>query len=295
MWRNGTGAALARLIALLPALALSAAGPAAASYDTEWIEFPALEAFNGKPVQLSALMFRPRGPGPFPALALMHGCGGMYTNQGYVTASYRHWAELLALEGYVALLVDSFGPRGYRSICELQERPIRESRERAADIYAAREWLAAQPYVAAGRIGVIGWSNGASGTLYGMRESQRRRGIRAAVAFYPGCRTLARSEPPFRPYAPLLVLAGEADDWTPAAPCVELAEIARKQGAPMEIVTYPGAHHSFDRINSPVRYRPHVRNLNRPDRKGATTGEHPEARKDAIRRTLAFFALHLKN
>ena len=291
MWHS---AARGRGRAFVVALALAAAGPAAASYDTEWVEFPALEEFNGSPVQLSGLVFRPRGTGPFPALVLMHGCGGLYTNQGYVTASYRHWAELLALDGYVALLVDSFGPRGYRSICELQQRPIRESRERAADIYAAREWLAAQSHVAGERIGLIGWSNGASGTLYGMRETQPRRGIRAAVAFYPGCRTLARSKTPYRPYAPLLILAGEADDWTPAAPCVELAEIARKQGAAMDTVTYSGAHHSFDRINSPVRFRPNVRNLNRPDRKGATVGEHPEARQDATRRTLEFFARHLK-
>ena len=295
MWLSAAGAAWRGLRALLPALALAAAGPAAANYDTQWVEFPALEKFEGNPVQLSALMFRPLGRGPFPALVLMHGCGGMFTRQDYVTASYRHWAELLALEGYVVVLVDSFGARGYRTICELQVRPIRESRERADDIYAAREWLAAQPYVAGDRIGVIGWSNGASGTLYGMRESRPHRGIRAAVAFYPGCRTLARSKPPYRPYAPLLILAGEADDWTPAKPCVELVEIARKQGAAMEIVTYPGAHHSFDRINSPVRYRPNVRNLNRPDRKGATAGEQPEARKKAIRRTLEFFALHLKN
>jgi dienelactone hydrolase len=280
---------------LLLGLALWASRPSAANYDTQWVEFPALEEFNGEPVQLSGLMFRPLGTGPFPALVLMHGCGGMYTNQGYVTASYRHWAELLALDGYVALLVDSFGARGFRSICELQKRPIRESRERADDIYAARQWLAAQPYVAGDRVGLIGWSNGASGTLYGMRYSQPRRGIRAAVAFYPGCRTLARSKTPYRPYAPLLILAGEADDWTPPAPCFELAEIARRQGAAMEIITYPGAHHSFDRVNSPVRYRPNVRNLNSPDRKGATTGEHPEARADAIRRTLEFFALHLKN
>ena len=294
MWPSTPGTVLLRLRALAAALALSAAWPAVASYDTEWVEFPALEPFDGRPVPLSGLMYRPLGTGPFPALVLMHGCGGMVTNQGYVTASYRYWAERLALEGYVALLVDSFGPRGYRSICELQLRPIRESRERADDIYAAQEWLAAQPHVARNRIGVIGWSNGASGTLYGMRESRPRRGIRAAVAFYPGCRTLARSKTPYRPYAPLLILAGEADDWTPAAACVELAAIARKQGAAMETVTYPGAHHSFDRINSPVRYRPDVRNLNKPDRKGATAGEHPEARKDAIRRTLEFFALHLK-
>jgi dienelactone hydrolase len=279
---------------LLLGLGLWAGGPATATYDTQRVEFPALEKFDGKPVQLRGLMFRPPGPGPFPALALMHGCGGMYTNQGNVTASYRHWAERLALDGYVALLVDSFGPRGLRSICELQQRPIRESRERAEDIYAARQWLAAQPYVAGDRVGLIGWSNGASGTLYGMRESQPHRGIRVAVAFYPGCGTLARSKPPYRPYAPLLILAGEADDWTPAAPCVELTAIARSQGAAMEIVTYPGAHHSFDRTNSPVRYRPNVRNLNNPDGKGATAGQHPEARADAMRRTLDFLAHELK-
>jgi dienelactone hydrolase len=62
----------------------------------------------------------------------------------------------------------------------------------------------------------------------------------------------------------------------------------------MEIVVYPGAYHSFDRINLPVRYRPNVRNLNQPDRKGATAGEHPEARKQAIARTLEFFAQNLK-
>ena len=106
---------------------------------------------------------------------------------------------------------------------------------------------------------------------------------------------MSRAKPSYEAYAPLLILIGEADDWTPAAPCAQLAGIAQKQGALIEIVTYPGAHHSFDRINSPVRYRPNVRNLNKPDRLGATVGEHPQARADAIKRTLEFFAQALKN
>lgn len=269
---------------------------APAAYDAGWTEFPALNPFNGEPVQLSALEFRPKGHGPFPAIVMLHGCSGMYTPSGYVTRSYRHWAELLAEDGYVALLVDSFNPRGHRSICELQKRPILESRERVEDAYAAARWLNAQSYVAAGRIGVIGWSNGGSGTLYSMRQASRiEPGFRAAVAFYPGCRTLSRAKTPYRPYAPLLILSGEADDWTPAEPCKTLAATGQKEGAPLEIVTYPGAHHSFDRIGLPVRYRPNVRNLNKPDRLGATVGEHPQAREDAIRRTKAFFARWLKN
>jgi len=288
------GRRLGILICSLLLLAASAAR--AASYEVTWVEFPALREFDGAPVELSALLYRPQGPGPFPALVLLHGCGGMYTNSGYITASYRYWAELLALEGYIALLVDSFNPRGQRSICDQQKRTILQSRERVEDAYAALQWLNQQPFVASGRIGLLGWSNGATGTLYSMRPKSRLDpGFRAAVAFYPGCRALSQATPPYQPYAPLLILIGEADEWTLAAQCGQMTETARSNGAPMEIVTYPGAHHSFDRINSPVRYRPNVRNPNQPGGRGATVGEHPEAREDAIRRALEFFAKTLKN
>jgi dienelactone hydrolase len=289
---TNAGSHLKVLICLF-ALFVSVATPSAA-YETEWVSFPALKEFNGQAVELDALMFRPTGKGPFPALVLMHGCGGMYTRSGNVTRSYLHWVELLAENGYVALLVDSFNPRGYPRICELQQRPIRESRERLQDAYAALQWLEKEEYVEKKRVGLLGWSNGGTGTLYAMRATQPYRGFRAAVAFYPGCRTLSRSKTPYVVYAPTLILAGEADDWTPAAHCVALAAIAQKQGSPLEIVTYPGAHHSFDRINLPVRYRPNVRNLNKPDHRGATSGEHPEAREKAIKRTLEFFAQMLK-
>jgi dienelactone hydrolase len=276
---------------LLLGAALVLAQPAqAAEHDVQWVAFPALKDFEGRQVRLDALLYRPAGPGPFPALVLLHGCSGMLTSQRYLTTSYRNWAEILAARGYVALLVDSFNPRGHWSICDQQKRAILERRERVEDAYAALRWLNEQAFVGRGRIGLLGWSNGGTGTLHSIDESRDYRGFRGAVAFYPGCRTISRSDPPYRPYAPLLVLSGEADDWTPAAPCVAVAEAAKARGAPMEIVTYPGAHHSFDRINMPVRYRPTVRNLNNPDRLGATVGEHPEAREDAIRRTVAFFA-----
>jgi dienelactone hydrolase len=286
-----------RLLALAAcALVLGASGAARAQgYEAERVEFPALAPFEGSPVVLEGLLYRPLGEGPFPALVLLHGCGGMYTRSGFVTASYRHWAELLVREGYVALLVDSFNPRGYERICELEQRPIRESRERVEDAYAALGWLAQQRFVAKERIGLLGWSNGGTGTLYAMRATQPRRGFRAAVAFYPGCRTLGRARPPYTVYAPTLIQSGELDDWTPAAPCVAMVEAARGAGSPLDIVVHAGAHHSFDRVDLPLRYRPDVRNLNRPERRGATVGEHPQARERAIAATLAFFAENLKN
>lgn len=280
--------------ALIGSVLLVAWAVPAAAYKTEWVKFPALDQFNGSSIELDALIYRPIGKGPFPALVLLHGCSGMYASSGDVTQSYLHWVELLAGNGYAALLVDSFSPRGYSRICELQDRPIRESRERVQDAYAALRWLEQREYVAKGRIGLLGWSNGGTGTLYAMRSTGRFRGFRAAVAFYPGCRTLARSKTPYTPYAPTLILTGEADDWTPAEHCVALTAIAKKQGARLDIVTYPGAHHAFDRLNLPERYRPDVRNLSKPDRRGATVGGHAEAREKAIRHTLDFFAHTLK-
>ena len=142
-------------------------------------------------------LYRRAAPDPFPALVLMHGCGGMFSSQGDLTPSYRHWAELLSKEGYVALLVDSFNPRGQWSICNQQKRTILQSRERVKDAYAALRWLSARPDIAKGRIGLLGWSNDASGTLYAMRPASRLDpGFRAAVAFYPGCRTLSRAKTP---------------------------------------------------------------------------------------------------
>src|SRR5215468_8148733 len=63
----------------------------------------------------------------------------------------------------------------------------------------------------------------------------------AAVAFYPGCAAGSWLRA-YRAAAPLLILSGELDDWTPAAPCQLLAERARAQGQPVSIVVYPGAY-----------------------------------------------------
>jgi dienelactone hydrolase len=61
--------------------------------------------------------------------------------------------------------------------------------------------------------------------------------------------------------APLLLLLGEADDWTPIAPCQALA--ARGDGAPIEMHVYPGAYHGFDG-RGPVRLRNDVPGGARP-------------------------------
>jgi dienelactone hydrolase len=64
--------------------------------------------------------------------------------------------------------------------------------------------------------------------------------FRAAVAYYPGCITLPRFT------APVAILIGEADDWTPAERCRDMVRHARPDSAPIAMTVYPGAHHAFD-------------------------------------------------
>ena len=47
-------------------------------------------------------------------------------------------------------------------------------------------------------------------------------------------------------YAPVLILIGEADDWTPAERCRDMVRHPRPDSAPIAMTVYPGAHHAFD-------------------------------------------------
>jgi dienelactone hydrolase len=62
------------------------------------------------------------------------------------------------------------------------------------------------------------------------------------------------------PNASLLMLLGEADDWTPAAPCKALAADA---GPAVAFESYAGAFHGFDGTG-PVRLRRDVPGGTRP-------------------------------
>ena len=108
-----------------------------------------------------------------------------------------------------------------------------------------------------------------------------------SVAFYPGCRLPA--ERGWRARLPTLILVGGSDDWTGAEPCREMVAAARAQGAPVELVVYPGAFHDFDHPDLPVRERTGLAFT--VDRTGtAHAGTDPAARADALRRVPAFLA-----
>src|SRR5207249_1906094 len=85
-------------------------------------------ATPGKPLSVTAWEERPEGPGPFPAVVLMHGCHG-------VSESNHEWSRWFRDQGYVALLVDSWGPRRYDKTCapNTQHTPDLPNTERFDD------------------------------------------------------------------------------------------------------------------------------------------------------------------
>lgn len=261
---------------------------------------------NGASERIPARTYKPEGSGTFPAVVVMHDCSGLGPKSSGAPA---RWANELVGRGYVVLVPDSFTTRGHAGGVCTDASPSRAEvgpARRLRDAYAALAHLRTLPYVDPRRVGLMGGSHGGSTTLASMVESQRdagplardkREGFVAAVALYPGCaRRLgdwrADSTGVYKPVAPVLILIGEKDDWTPAEPCRKLAEAAQNAGHPVAIKIYPGAHHSFDNGN-PTRYVATRVNANSPGGLGATTGGNAEAWADSIREVLAFFGRHL--
>jgi dienelactone hydrolase len=264
-----------RLAALAMAAVLLAAAPPRAEAPQR-VTVPSRDG-----TALDAVLLMPKGTGPHPAVILLHGCGGRDGRGGRLEPRHADWAARLAAAGFVVLLPESFASRGEGQQCTLRDRRILSWRERRADALGARDWLAARPFVRAEAIALMGWSHGGSTVL----AAADAPGFAAFVAFYPGCSRALRAGG-FAPAAPLLLLMGEADDWTPAEPCRLLAERA---GPSVTYVGYPGAHHGFDTPDLPLRRRTGLAFSVRGDGT-AHVGTDPAARADALARVLSWLA-----
>ena len=263
----------------------------ASAHAGEAVEVPVL-ALSSSPAPLRAVLFAPRGPGPHPAVVMVHGCGGAYGRDGALNPRHRMWGELLAEHGYVALMVDSFTSRGVKELCtqKTAERTLRAA-DRAGDAFAALAYLRTRRDVDPARVALLGWSHGGSTVLETLaRRPPEGRGFSAAIAFYPGCAVRARKPEAFEPHAPLLLLVGDSDDWTPAEPCKSLARALEARGGKVKLVAYPGTYHDFDNPGLKAkRVRAEVPNGVKPGA-GVTVAPNPAAREDAKRRVLDFLA-----
>jgi dienelactone hydrolase len=210
------------------------------------VEIPPVPVSGARiaPMPLPGRLRLPPGAGPHAVVIVLHGCGGVGSNQ---TA----WAERLLGWGYGSLVLDSATPRGVGSVCAHDRQPLMTRQDRAGDVIAAARWLARQPAVDPRRIGVLGGSHGGATaeTVTLQPFAHQADGlIRASVDYYGACR-----EPERHGDIPLLAFAGEADTWSnPAAVCRRFAAVVG--GAEdVTVVTYPDVVHAFDNPRLAVR------------------------------------------
>ena len=257
------------------------------------------------PVVISGELSFPAGPGPFPAVVLAHGCGGLGNAESA-------WAPVLRDWGYATFVIDSFSGRGLKEVCT--NAGTLTGTQRIPDAYGAFRILATHPKIDPGRIALMGFSHGGLLTIDASTAWAKetfapagKPGFRAFFAFYPFCNvTYPERE---RISSPLRIHAGELDDWTPAQPCVRLAQQLKDSGQDATVTVYPRAHHSFDnvgygsasliltnvdsgakcefKIASILGPFPSRSEIGKCARKGATIGWSPEATEQARRNVRA--------
>jgi dienelactone hydrolase len=245
-------------------------GAARAGVSATRVDIPTRSA---SPASLPGELTMPKRAGPSPAVIILHGCRGIPLAAREWLLAYAAW---YADRGYGALILDSFAPRGVSTLCSGAGEPTPLTR--ALDAYRALEYLAGLGSIDPRRVVLQGHSHGGATVLTALDEITAEMAgtplrFAGGVAYYPPC---AYSPAEF--YAPVLILIGEKDDWTPAADCERLR--ARQQAlAPgrVRLIVYPGATHVFD-VNAPPRRNEYGKDL----------AYDSEATRDAARQVEGF-------
>jgi dienelactone hydrolase len=189
----------------------------------------------------------PAGSDRVPAIVIAHGSAGVAVEREF------WWADQLVKLGVAGFVVDSFAPRGIVQTATDQSQL--STAANVADALAALRLLAAHPRIDPQRIGVMGFSKGGQVALYTALEPFRRAVIADDLRFalhiplYPYCNdwyVAGKTDG-----APLLMLLGGKDDYTPAVPCREYAAWFESKGAATTVIVYPRAYHDFDSSRSP--------------------------------------------
>jgi carboxymethylenebutenolidase len=211
---------------------------------------------------------RPKGDIARPAVVVIHAWDG-------ISDHTRDVARRLAKAGYVALAPDLLSRDGGTSSFASREAAIAAGRKLdddtlTKDLTGGINYLKGQSFVAANKVGVIGFCWGGGKALL---FTTRSKDLAASVIYYGS--NPRNLEDVKNITAPVLGQYGGADEpITSAVP--QLEEAMKKYGKSFDYKIYPGAPHSFNSDTSPQSYR-------------------EDAAKEAWSRTLEFFKKHLQS
>jgi dienelactone hydrolase len=182
----------------------------------------------------------------FPLIIALAGSKGWATHHAEYIQMYHEM-------GIATFEIKSFESRGVTSTVGSQVSVT--TAMMVLDSYKALEFLSNHPNINSSKVAITGWSLGGGVALYAGWEPLRKAinpeySFIAHLSFYPPCIV----EPINLNFtsAPIRILIGEFDDWTPADQCVDLVSKLQSSGADIHVTVYPGSHHSFDRDSDPV-------------------------------------------
>lgn len=227
-------------------------------------ESPTLTAADGN--EFRSYAARPATGGSGAGVVVMPDVRGLYR-------FYRQLAERLAQAGHAAVAIDYFGRTAGTDERDgdfpfMDHVPKTTRAGVQADVDAAVDYLRSPAGGSCRSVFTLGFCFGGRRSFVAAAIGRDLAGV---IGFYgrpgegpdgPGPTELAGSMS-----VPVLALMGGADEGIPAADVTAFAEAMRAAGVEHEVITYPGAPHSFF------------------DRK---YDEHADASADAWRRILAF-------
>ena len=116
------------------------------------------------------------------------------------------------------------------------------------DAYRALEKLSQHPNIDKERVSITGWSLGGAVSLFSgwlpiKNAITKDVSFASHLPIYPPC--FVDPENTDFTDAPIHILIGEIDNWTPAKPCIEFVKKINNKGN-VGLTIYPKAHHSFD-------------------------------------------------
>jgi len=178
----------------------------------------------------------PKLDGKVPAIVFLHGAGG------YKFEKYGKWVKMFSRMGIATFSLKCFESRNAKSIKVTRTMMT-------VDALMALKVLSNHPKIDKDRIGVMGASKGGGVALFTAWEPIRQAVVGDLkfafhLALYPSCYDWEKVE---FSKAPILILIGEKDTWTPTEFCIDFIGSLSKAGyVNAEIIVYPDAYHVFD-------------------------------------------------